>query len=52
MKKGFDKVLKSKMLAAISKAAYFEAVKTANSACVFWAYQSRIPSSVKKLRKF
>lgn len=43
---------KVKVLDVISKVAYHEAVKVANSTCVFWAYQPQMPKSVKNLRKF
>lgn len=41
-----------KLLNAVSKIAMGNAKKTANSACVFVAYQAKLPTSVKELRKF
>ncbi len=48
MKNQFEK----KMLDVVSKVAMSNAKKTANSACVFFGYQSKLPDSVKTLRKF
>ncbi|MFV0344582.1 MAG: cyclic lactone autoinducer peptide [Anaerocolumna sp.] len=44
--------MEKKMLDVVSKLAMSNAKKTANSACVFFGYQSKLPESVKNLRKF
>lgn len=44
--------LEKKVLSAVSKIALDSAKKTANSACVFFCYQAKLPESVKNLRKF
>jgi cyclic lactone autoinducer peptide len=36
----------------VAKLAYNSAKHSANSSCAFWFEQSKLPSQVKKLRKF
>ncbi|BCJ95456.1 hypothetical protein acsn021_30250 [Anaerocolumna cellulosilytica] len=44
--------VEKKMLNVVSKLAMGNAKKTANSACVFFGYQQKLPQSVKNLKKF
>ncbi|SHO50308.1 cyclic lactone autoinducer peptide [Anaerocolumna xylanovorans] len=44
--------LEKKVLNAVSKIAMGNAKKSANSACVFFGYQAKLPDSVKELKKF
>ncbi len=44
--------LEKRLLNAVSKIALGNAKKSANSACVFFGYQAKLPESVKNLRKF
>jgi AgrD protein len=44
--------MEKKVLNVVSKLAMSSAKKTANSACVFFGYQSKLPQSVKALKKF
>lgn len=44
--------LEKKLLNAVSKIAMGNARRSANSACVFFGYQAKLPESVKNLRKF
>lgn len=44
--------VEKKLLNAVSKIAIGNAKKTANSACVFFGYQAKLPESVKALRNF
>ena len=43
--------LEKKVLETVSKIAMGNARKTANSACVFFGYQAKLPESVKSLKK-
>ena len=43
---------KKALLKGISKAAKKSSLVSANTACVWWAYQPKMPKSVKKMRKF
>lgn len=44
--------LEKKVLNAVTKIAMGNAKKSANSACVFFGYQAKLPDSVKALKKF
>jgi len=44
--------LKRQILKFTSDLALKQAERSANSACVFWHYQPKMPNSVKKMRKF
>ncbi len=44
--------LKGKALSLISKVAFIEASKSANTSCICFAYQPKLPNAIKKLRKF
>ncbi|WOO36379.1 cyclic lactone autoinducer peptide [Anaerocolumna sp. AGMB13020] len=44
--------VEKKVLNAVSKIAIGNAKKSANSACVFFGYQAKLPESVKELRRF
>lgn len=46
------KQMEQKVLSMVSKVAMGTAKKTANSACMFFGYQPKLPESVSKLRKF
>lgn len=46
------KQIEEKVLKMVSKVAYSSAKESANTACVFVGYQSKLPQSVSKLRKF
>lgn len=46
------KNLKEQVLKAVTKIAYAEASKSANTSCPFFSYQPKLPVAVKKLRKF
>ncbi len=44
--------MEKKVLTVVSKLAMNNARKTANSACVFFGYQPKLPKGSEKLRKF
>lgn len=46
------KNVKVRIMSVLSKFAFHEATQSANSSCIFWAYQPKLPDAVKKLRKF
>lgn len=47
-----EKSIKKQLLKTVSKIAYAEASKSANTSCPFFSYQSKLPASVKNLRRF
>ncbi|MGL4605926.1 MAG: cyclic lactone autoinducer peptide [Eubacteriaceae bacterium] len=50
MEKRFD--LKGKLLKTVAKVAHKTAVKDANTACLVYNHQEKLPEKVTKLRKF
>lgn len=46
------KKLQTKLTQILASLSLVMASKTANSACVWFTYQPKLPDSVKKLRKF
>jgi cyclic lactone autoinducer peptide len=44
--------IKTVLLGIVSKIAYHEASKSANTSCPLFTYQSKLPQNVKELRKF
>lgn len=44
--------IEKKVLKHIAERAYKTAEKVANSECIFYAYQKKIPNKIKELRKF
>jgi AgrD protein len=46
------KNVSEKVLKTVAKSAYSNAEKTANSACIWFAYQPKLPKAMKDLRKF
>lgn len=44
--------MKFQAMRLVSKLAQKEAIKSANSSCMCFAFQPKLPEAVKKLRKF
>lgn len=44
--------IKGRVLKLVTKVAVNEASRSANTSCMCFAYQPKVPKAVKKLRKF
>ena len=47
-----NELAKKAMLCTTAKKAVSASVKSANTACMLWLYQPKMPDKVKKMRKF
>lgn len=47
-----NELVKKAMLCTTARKAVCSSVKSANTACMLWQYQPKMPDKVKKMRKF